>query len=95
MDISACLKPLDDAINDLFIPTLFGREISIEERKVLSMPIREGGMGIRFVAENSDQSYNASLQITNPLVQHIINQSDQLPDPEVVKDAKSRTIQRN
>ena len=56
------------------------------------MPIREGGLGLRFVAENADQSYAASSRITNPLVECIINQSDTLPDPEIVQTVKSRTI---
>ena len=91
-NISGCLKPLDDTINDIFIPTLFGREITENERKIISMPIREGGLGLRIVAENADQSYAASSRITNPLVECIINQSDTLPDPEIVQTVKSRTI---
>ena len=54
--ISASLKPLDEVINNSFIPALFGREVTETERDIISMPIREGGLGLRYVAENADQS---------------------------------------
>ena len=47
------------------------------------MPIREGGLGLRFVAENAEQSYETSITITRPLVECIINQSEDLPDASV------------
>ena len=45
--ISENLKPLDDAINNLFIPALFGNEIDEKIRDILSLPIRDGGLGIK------------------------------------------------
>ena len=90
--ISENLKPLDDAITDLLIPALFGSEISDGEREIISIPIREGGMGIKIHSENSDIAYNASSKITKPLVNQILAQSRELPDEEAVKTAKSKTI---
>ena len=59
-NISTILKPLDDMINNTFIPTLFGREITENERDIISMPIREGGLGLRTLSDNADQSYHSS-----------------------------------
>ena len=56
------------------------------------MPIREGGLGLRFVAENADQSYETSTTITRPLVECIINQSDDLPDATVEHTVKKAAI---
>ena len=41
------LKPLEDVIRQQFIPAISGRyTITDEERDLLSLPIRDGGMGI-------------------------------------------------
>ena len=37
------LKPLDEIIDTIFIPTLFGRDITINERNLLSLPTKQGG----------------------------------------------------
>ena len=37
-DISTCLQPLDEVINNRLIPTLFGREVTDGEREVITMP---------------------------------------------------------
>ena len=88
--ITSCLEPLDEVINNKFIPTLFGREVTESEREVISLPIREGGLGLRNVSLNADRSYRASSQITRLLIQHIIEQSDELPDaPQEYQDKKA------
>ena len=56
------------------------------------MPVRDGGLGIRFVADNADQSYISSSNITLPLVKEIIKQSNTLPDANTVKMAKISQI---
>ena len=91
-DISDSLKPLDDAINNKMIPALFGREITENERELISMPIREGGLGLKHISSNADVSYQSSTRITNPLIQCIITQSDNLPNPEQVIQARTTTI---
>ena len=40
------LKPVDEAISNCFIPNLFGCEISEKEKSILSLPIKEGGLGL-------------------------------------------------
>ena len=90
--ISSCLEPLDEVINNKFIPTLFGREVTESEREVISLPIREGGLGLRNVSHNADRSYRASSQITRLLINHIIEQSDELPDVVQEHQDKKATI---
>ena len=90
--ISDNFKPLDDTISEVLIPALFGSQISDGERELISIPIREGGMGLKVLHENSDAAYEASVKITKPLVNKIIAQSQDLPDEEKVKTAKSKTI---
>ena len=91
-DISSCLQPLDDVINNSFIPAIFGREVTDNEREIISMPIREGGLGLRYIAANANQSYNSSTSITLPLVQQIITQSDDLPSAAEEYQIKKRVI---
>ena len=83
------LQPLDDAINNIFIPSLFGSEISEKERDLVILPIRDGGLGIKKLREYADISYDVSTKINKPLIQLILNQSDDLPEDEEVKKAKS------
>ena len=90
--ISDNLKPLDESINDIFIPALFGCEISDSERDIISLPIREGGLGIRKVSEMADISYDALRKITHPLTTKIVNQSNTLPSAEDVMKARTTTI---
>ena len=69
---------------------MFGREVTESERELISLPIREGGLGLRNVSLNADRSYRASSQITRLLIQHIIEQSDDLPDaPQEYQDKKA------
>ena len=84
------LKPLDDAINNSFIPALFGQEINENIRDILSLPIKEGGLGIRKVSNNSEVSYTTSCKLTLPLTNQIFSQSDSLPDADKVQEAKSK-----
>ena len=93
-DIATSLKPLDDIISNTFIPALFGREITENERDIISMPIRDGGLGIRFVANNADLSYDTSITITQHLIGCIITQSDNLPDASTEHSTKAETISK-
>ena len=91
--ISDNFKPLDDAINNSFLPSLFGCELNDNMRDVVSLPVRDGGLGIRKVGENSDVSYATSSKLTLPLTKQIFDQSDNLPDADEVKTAKSKATQ--
>ena len=93
--IAENLEPLDKVLNELFIPTLFGREIRNEERELISIPIKDGGMGLRSININSDHVYETSTRTTKPLIDSIIAQSNTLPSEEEQKKARSDAIQRD
>ena len=88
-DITENLKPLDRVLDEVFIPALFGDEITVEERELISIQVKEGGLGIREVSKNSLSSYETSKEITAPLIMQIINQSDNLPNVDDVRSARS------
>ena len=92
-DISQNLKPVDDAISNSFIPSLFGCEVNENERNILSLPIKEGGLGLGKVGENCAESFAASIKITQPLINEILNQSDCVPHAEDVSKAKLEAVQ--
>ena len=87
--ISDNLQPLDDVINNQFIPAIFGVEISEKERDLVTLPIRHGGLGIRKLVDYADISYDISTKINKPLVKQILIQSDELPNADEVKSVKS------
>ena len=70
-DIDGNLKKLDETIENLFIPSLFGRNITENERELLSLPVKEGGLGIRRIHQNAKQDYQTSKRITAPLISKI------------------------
>ena len=86
------LKPLDEVISNKFIPALFGREITNNEREIIAMPVKHGGLGIRSVSDNSAAANYASQRITAPLVDKIIQQSNQLPSKEEESQARNSTV---
>ena len=88
-DIADLLKPLDDIIEHEFLPALFGKTISPNEREIMSLPIRDGGLGLRVLSQTSSQAYVASKNINKPLTNQIMSQNQDLPTPEEVKEAKT------
>ena len=92
IDIGSNLQPIDETIENEFLPALFGRDISAQEREVLSLPVKEGGLGIRRIHEKSMQSYSTSRKIMSPLINQIKKQSSLLPDEEEVKEARSNVM---
>ena len=56
------------------------------------LPIRDGGLGIKKLREYADISYEVSTKINKPLIRHILTQSDDLPDVDEVKDARSDAV---
>ena len=68
-----------DAEIDNFVATLFaGHEITAEERKIISLPVRLDGLGITIPSMISDQRYDDSLQITKHIKDNVVNQTEHL-----------------
>jgi hypothetical protein len=93
-DISLNLQPVDEIIENKFIPALFGRNLTDKERELLSVPIREGGLGLRNIHQQSSLNYHTSRKITSPLINRIKEQSDFLPPQELIDEARTTTMLR-
>ena len=93
-DISGLLQPLEDSIRSTLIPKLMGRETpKVLERNLLALPARHGGMGIGNPVTSAPDQYQASIEVTKPLVYRILSQEPTYPF-EVLEDqitAKSVT----
>ncbi|KAG1714378.1 Protein lifeguard 1 [Nymphon striatum] len=73
-NIEQYLKPLDAAI-DKFIKSLFGNhEINENERMLLSLPVKAGGLGLIIPSELSTHYYQNSRYITESLTNHVKEQ---------------------
>ena len=80
-DISQLLQPLEDAIHHKLIPALTeGRACNEDDRALLSLPIRLGGMGIINPVKISDNEHENSKQATTALTEAIILQQRELPE---------------
>jgi hypothetical protein len=72
-DIEDLLVPLEQVVSDLLLPSITGHSCTSEERQLLAMPVRMGGLGIENPCQVAKSQYEASLKVTAPLVQRIIS----------------------
>eukprot|EP00794_Sanderia_malayensis_P004398 gene4398-4986_t len=77
-DISELLIPLKQKISERFLPALLGRKITDNQREILELPVRYGGLGIINPARMSQREYDCSRKITEPLVKLICEQNSGL-----------------
>ena len=64
-DISNLLIPIEDTIRNRFIPAITGERIcNKEERRLLFLPTRYGGLIISIFLEQADVEYSNSRRIT-------------------------------
>ena len=82
------LKPLDNIISNKFIPTLLQSIVNDEERKLYSLPVKNGGLGIPILSEIAESHYENSKTISAPLAAIIVMQGTQLPNDKVVNELK-------
>ena len=89
-DISNLLLPIEDIIQNRFIPAITGGRIcSEEERKILSLPTRYGGLVIPIFHEQAEVEYNNSRRITTELTSLIIaQQMEYMVDELTIKKIK-------
>ena len=93
------MTPLENCIKYSFIPAITnGHKCNDEERLILMLPPRLGGLGIPNPVTSADQEYNNSLKVTSTLVERIITQ-DQWNDVDEqnikkikIKKSKERCI---
>ena len=90
--ISNLLQPLENAIHQVFIPSLTGRPpCSNLTRNLLALPVRLGGLGLVNPITTSDLNFQASEKVTAPLVA-IISSQDQTQE---VDDAEINTVKKD
>ena len=78
--IEALLQPLENVLRNKLIPALTeGRHVSDDERKLLSLPPRLGGMGLIMPSEMSDDEFEYSRVATVDLANAIQEQLIELP----------------
>ena len=89
-DITDLLAPLEHAISEVLIPAITDHRVTTEERNLLALPVRIGGLGLANPSESSSLEYEASVTVTEPLVQRIVAQDHQPPDAADMQSAKSQ-----
>ena len=91
-NINENMQPVDRVLEEQFLPALFGRELTDGDRELLALPVKEGGLGIRRIHENATLNYHTSKNITAPLINQIVLQSDELPSDEKVHKARTEAM---
>ena len=72
--IGEMFQPVEDAIRESLIPAICGRQVSEIERRMLSLPYRYGGLGIRNPVKTADREYTTSSGVTEELTRLICQQ---------------------
>ena len=79
-NIADQLQPLENAIRSKLIPALTeGQLVTDDERSLLSLPVRLGGMGLISPPVMSDEEYQFSKDACDDLIDAIKNQQKELP----------------
>ena len=78
-DIAELLEPLERAINEVLIPAVTDHTVTKVERDLLGLPVRMGGLGFTDPVVTSSSEYEASIEVTNPLVRRIVEPEHQPP----------------
>ena len=90
-NISNLLRHIDDFITKEFIPAITGGAKCFEnERKLLSLPPKLGGLGIPIFSEKSDFEYSNSKIVTKQLCEKIIQQERQYNRDNKIKEIKNK-----
>ena len=84
-DIAPFLETLEHAIADLLVPAITEHVTTQEERDLLELSVRLGGLGLVNPARIASQEYEASVKITDPLVRQIVEQAHKPPDETEIK----------
>jgi len=67
------------------VPAITVHATTHEERDLLELPVRLGGLGLVNPARTASQEYEASVKITSPLVRQIIKQAHEPPEETEIK----------
>ncbi|CAH3171415.1 unnamed protein product, partial [Porites lobata] len=92
-DIAPFLEPLERTIVDLLVPAITEHVTTQEERDLLELPVRLGGLGLVNPARTASQEYEAHQRglssslynYSGPLVRQIVKQAHEPPDETEIK----------
>jgi len=88
--IAPLMTPLEHILRNKFIPIITGRDaVTDEERRLLALPCHNGGLGIINPTCIADQQFDASIDVTQPLIELILEQKFQYSE-----DVEFEQIQR-
>ena len=74
-NLSEILKPLDEYIDNYFLPAITeGHVLNNNDRKLLSLPVRLGGLGIPIYTDLCQKEFENSLKATEILRPNIVSQ---------------------
>ena len=99
-NLSAELKSLDEEIDLSFIPAITdGHHCTEDERKLLSLPVRLGGLGIPIFSESCNREFENSVRATEQLTEKIRQQVsefdiDMEKEKEVINNIKKERKER-
>ena len=90
-EIAEHLKVLEFEIYYSLLPAIIGRDISNDERDILALPTRLGGLGISKLDEMAEVEYAASIKVTtgNSLKDSILRQEFYYKEDDA-KEAETR-----
>ena len=87
---------IEEKLRNHLLPKLIGKVPDDVERRVLAMPVRDGGMGLPSPRESASENFQMSQQITKALQNEIRNQNTHLQhwDREFVRHTKREEIKK-
>ena len=72
--IADLFQPLEDCIQNEFLPAIIGKSINSHERAIFSLPTRFGGLNIPNPVHEAENEYEWSLNLNRPLMEKIMRQ---------------------
>ena len=74
-DITELLEPLERAISELLVSSITDHQVTANDRVLLSLPVRMGGLGFENPQQSSPLEYESSVAVTEHLVECISSKS--------------------
>ena len=94
-DIEHHLAAIEDTLRNQFIPAITGgRVCSDEERKMLALSVKLGGLGIDDVCNSAQFELEASIKVTKSLVENIKGQNTRVVDDVIERKRIKAEIKR-
>ena len=83
------IETSDNILTQKFIPNLLDSVVTDLDRKLFSLPVKSGGLGIPILSESCNIQLKHSREIASPLKSVIVEQSSALLNCQTVKEIKN------